>query len=78
MLNIRRSRDRLIFNMGMAILVRWHLFIATAPMYSAYSGLQVATFNKGIVFFCGLKLCVLSVLCEGYLQPSLFLMQGKC
>ena len=31
MLKIRRSRDRLIFNMGIPILVRWHLHIETAP-----------------------------------------------
>ena len=31
MLKIRRSRDRLIFNMGIPILVRWHLYIETAP-----------------------------------------------
>ena len=31
MLKIRRSRDRLIFNMGIPSLVRRHLYIATAP-----------------------------------------------
>ena len=31
MLNIRRSRDRLIFNMGSPILVRRHLYIETVP-----------------------------------------------
>ena len=31
MSKIRRSRDRLIFNMGIPILVRRHLFIETAP-----------------------------------------------
>ena len=31
MLKIRRSRDRLIFNMGIPILVRRHLYIETAP-----------------------------------------------
>ena len=31
MLKIRRSRDRLIFNMGIPILVRLHLFIGTSP-----------------------------------------------
>ena len=31
MLNIRRPWDRLIFNMGIAVLVRWHLYIETAP-----------------------------------------------
>ena len=30
MLKIRRSRDRLIVNMGIPILVRWHLNIETA------------------------------------------------
>ena len=31
MLKIRRSRHRLIFNMGIPILVRWHLYSETAP-----------------------------------------------
>ena len=31
MLKIRRSRDRLIFNMGIPILVRQHLYIETPP-----------------------------------------------
>ena len=31
MLKIRRSRDSLIFNMGIPILVRQHLHIETAP-----------------------------------------------
>ena len=31
MLKIRRSRDRLIFNMGIPILVRQHLYIEAAP-----------------------------------------------
>ena len=30
-LKIRRSRDRLIFNMGIPIQVSWHLYIDTAP-----------------------------------------------
>ena len=33
MLKIRRSRDRLIFNMGIPILVRRHLYIETAPRF---------------------------------------------
>ena len=31
MLKIRRSRDRLILNMGIPILERWHLYIETVP-----------------------------------------------
>ena len=31
-LKIRRSRDRLIFNMGIPILVRWHLYIEMAAV----------------------------------------------
>ena len=31
MLKMRRSRDHLIFNMGIPILVRWHLDIESAP-----------------------------------------------
>ena len=38
MLKIRRSRDRLIFNMGIPILVRQHLYIETAP---ALEGLKL-------------------------------------
>ena len=34
MLKIRRSRDRLIFNMRIPILVRRHYYIATVPWYS--------------------------------------------
>ena len=34
MLKIRRSQDRLIFNMGIPILVRLHLYIETAPRQS--------------------------------------------
>ena len=30
MLKIRRSQDRLIFNMGILMLVRWHHYIETA------------------------------------------------
>ena len=33
MLKIRRSRDRLIFNMVIPILVRWHLYIETVPRF---------------------------------------------
>ena len=33
MLKIRRSRDRLIFNMGIPTLVRRHLYIETAPWF---------------------------------------------
>ena len=35
MLKIRRSRDRLIFNMGIPILVRRHLYIETDPSFSS-------------------------------------------
>ena len=35
MLKIRRSWDRLIFNMGITILVRRHLYIDTAPMVTS-------------------------------------------
>ena len=34
MLKVRRSRDRLIFNIGIPILVRRHLYIETAPRTS--------------------------------------------
>ena len=33
MLKIRRSQDRLIFNIGIPILVRWHLYIETASSF---------------------------------------------
>ena len=35
MLKIRRSRDHLIF-MGIPILVRWHLYIETAPRFTVF------------------------------------------
>ena len=35
MLKIRRSRNRLIFNMGIPILVRRHLYIETVPSFSS-------------------------------------------
>ena len=31
MLKIRRSQDRLIFNMGIPTLIRWHLYIEACP-----------------------------------------------
>ena len=34
MLKIMRSRDRLIFNMGIPLLVKRHFYIETAPSYS--------------------------------------------
>ena len=37
MLMTRRSRDRLIFNIGIPILVRWHLYNETAPRSSAHN-----------------------------------------
>ena len=36
-LKIRRSRDRLIFNMGIPILVRRHIYIETAPWWDVHS-----------------------------------------
>ena len=41
MLRIRRSWDRLIFNMGILILVRWHLHIVTNPCSSENMGMQI-------------------------------------
>ena len=39
---------------------------------------QVAIFNEGIGFLCGLKFFALNVFCEEYLQPSLCLMLQIC
>ena len=36
MLKIRRGRDYGIFNMGIPILVRWHLYIEMAPRHSEH------------------------------------------
>ena len=41
MLKIRRSWDRLIFNMGMPILVRRHLYIETAPWCTVMNLIQL-------------------------------------
>ena len=35
MLKVRRSQDRLIFNMGIPILIRWNLYTETVPRSSA-------------------------------------------
>ena len=36
--------------------------------------LQMGTYNKEIVFLCGLKFFALNIFCEEYLQSSLHLM----
>ena len=46
MLRIRRSEDRLIFNMGIPVLVRWHFYVETEPSLR-YHG-------SNIYFFCGI------------------------
>ena len=45
MLKIRRSRDRLIFNMGIPILVRRHLYIETVPSIHALQLIQRQWFS---------------------------------
>ena len=40
MLNIRLSRDRLIFNMGIPILVKLHLYTETVPHTMGYNSLD--------------------------------------
>ena len=50
MLKIRRSQDRLIFNMGIPILVRRHLYIDTAPWIQSVPGeTNVCPVNLGII-----------------------------
>ena len=50
MLKIRRSQDRLIFNMGIPILVRLHLYIETAPWSLFYLSHCIAVFNNYVLF----------------------------
>ena len=47
MLKIRRSRDRLIFNMGIPILVRRHIYIETAPRSQRVNwGIKIKKINQ--------------------------------
>ena len=49
MLKIRRSRNRLIFNMGTPILVRQHLYVETPPgLRVVLNGLNSKSNNIGI------------------------------
>ena len=51
MLKIRRLRDRLIFNMGIPILVRWHLYIETPPDNGLVPNKQQVCFEPMMVYF---------------------------
>ena len=53
MLKIRRSRDRLIFNIGIPIPVKKHLYIETAPSYPSHRYLLVAQ-EDDVLTHCGL------------------------
>ena len=52
MLEIRRSRDRdrLIFNMGIPILLRQHIYIETAPRSLVHEGLLIQLFGDLLVW----------------------------
>ena len=47
MLKIRRSRNRLIFNMGIPMLVRRHLYIGTAPWPQFYQTRSAWSMDQG-------------------------------
>ena len=42
MLMIRRSPDRLIFNMGIPILIRRHFYIETAPWLMTFGQISIS------------------------------------
>ena len=62
MLKIRRSRDRLIFNMGIHILVRRHFYIATPPIVTQGVGASAA---MSLIYFSRNSSCSVPV---GYIQ----------
>ena len=64
MLKIRRSRDRLIFNMGIPILARQHLYIPTAPWSSLV--LSVLCITTTMKLNCAINLW--------YFQISIFVL----
>ena len=47
MLKIRQSGDRLIFNKGIPIRVRWHLYIETAPWPHFYQTRSAWSMDQG-------------------------------
>ena len=51
MLKIRRSRDRLIFNVGIIILVRRHLYIETAPCWQWNNSERWTNISHGSTIF---------------------------
>ena len=55
MLKIRRSRDRLIFIMGIPILVRRHLYIDTAPQESINYPIKALHCETHFNLFLGLS-----------------------
>ena len=56
MLKTRQSQDRLIFNIGIPILVRWHLYIDTTPWScaSSFRWCVTALHHEGPVSYCGM------------------------
>ena len=57
MLKIRRSRDRLIFNMGIPILVRWRLYIETTPWYLHCVSKGDTTVFYLVIYIIQIKIC---------------------
>ena len=51
MLKIRRSRDRLIFNIGIPILVRRYLYIDTTPSFSSYNESSLNRRSRVLFYF---------------------------
>ena len=56
MLKTRQSQHRLIFNIGIPILVRWHLYIDTTPWScaSSFRWCVKALHHEGPVSYCGM------------------------
>ena len=52
MLKIRRSRDRLIISIGVLILMRWHLYIKTAPWLALTQCWLIVIWAVGNIFQC--------------------------
>ena len=62
MLKIRRSPDRFIFNMGIPILVRWHLYSETASWIQSVPGeTNVCPVNLGIINAIIVRLAVQTI-----------------
>ena len=69
MLKIRWSWDHLIFNMGIPILARWHLYIETAPWSLIHVMMLSYQYNQSL---CGDKTVIRpSVIRPSYLHKGI-------